>query len=289
MPVKQSVIAGAGWMILCTAFQAAASGLVRLLSSEIGVFQLLLFHGLIGTVLMTPYIIKLPSGTLRRARLHIGKYFLRGFFSFVGMAASFYAYSVMDIANVQALQFTTPLFTIFLASFLLAEYVGRRGWLACVFGFAGALIIVRPGFIEFNLGAISALLAAFSFAAANIVIRKLSLTEHAVLITLAANITIIPFSALFAAPQWVMPIWADLPLILLMGVCFMLAQICLALSIGSADARVVQSINFLRLPWAVFFGWLMFRELPDYWTYIGATVIFIAAYDVLLRERRKTK
>ncbi len=289
MAVRQSVMAGVVWMVLCTGFQAAASGMVRMLSSDIGVFQLLLFHGLIGSVLMTPYIARLPAGTMARARTHLGKYFMRGFLSFVGMAASFYAYSVMDIANVQALLFTTPLFTILLASLMLDEFVGVRGWIACLIGFLGALIIVRPGFIDLNLGAIGALAAALSFAAANIVIRRLSVTENPVLITLAANVTIVPFAAVIAIPEWVTPAWEDVPLILLMGVCFMLAQIFLALSIGAADARIVQSVNFLRLPWAVLFGWLMFRELPDLWTYIGAIVIFLAAYDVLMRERKKPR
>ncbi len=289
MEAKQSVMAGVAFMILCTGFQAAASGIVRLLSGDIGVFQLLLFHGLIGSTLMLPYIAKLPSGTIIRARIHLGKYFLRGFLSFIGMAASFYAYSIMDIANVQALLFTTPLFTILLASIMLKEFVGKRGWIACLIGFTGALIIVRPGFVELNLGAIGALAAALSFAAANIIIRKLSATENPVLITVAANVTIVPFAAVFAVPDWVNPPVSDLPLIFLMGVCFMLAQIFLTMSIGAADARVVQSVNFLRLPWAVLFGWIMFRELPDFWTYAGAVVIFIAAYDVLMRERRKSK
>ncbi|MGA0345886.1 MAG: DMT family transporter [Alphaproteobacteria bacterium] len=287
MESRQSVMAGIVFMVLCTGFQAAASGIVRLLSSDIGVFQLLLFHGLIGSTIMLPYIARLPRGTMARARNHLGKYFLRGLLSFIGMAASFYAYSILDIANVQALLFTTPLFTILLASIMLKEFVGKRGWIACLIGFMGALIIVRPGFIELNLGAIGALAAALSFAAANIIIRKLSATENAVLITVAANVTIVPFAAFFAVPDWVNPSVSDLPLIFLMGVCFMLAQIFLTMSIGAADARVVQSVNFLRLPWAVFFGWVMFRELPDFWTYAGAIVIFIAAYDVLIRERRK--
>jgi drug/metabolite transporter (DMT)-like permease len=289
MGVKQSVLAGVIWMVLCTGFQAAASGMVRLLSSDIGVFQLLLFHGLIGTTLMLPYIARLPSGTMERARGHLGKYFLRGFLSFIGMAASFYAYSVMDIANVQALLFTTPLFTIFLASLMLKEFVGGRGWIACFFGFLGALIIVRPGFIDLNIGSVGAVIAALSFAAANIVIRKLAVTENPVLITLAANVTIIPFAAVIAVPDWVWPSWDDVPLILLMGLCFMLAQIFLTMSIGAADARIVQSINFLRLPWAILFGWLMFAELPDFWTCIGAIVIFAAAYDVLMREKTDKK
>ena len=69
-----------------------------------------------------------------------------------------------------------------------------------------------------------------------------------------------------------------------MGVLFMGAQVCLTFSIREADARIVQSINFLRLPWAVIVGWVLFAELPDIWTWVGAVIIFSGAYDVIRRE-----
>ena len=74
-----------------------------------------------------------------------------------------------------------------------------------------------------------------------------------------------------------------------MGVLFMLAMVCLTFSIREADARIVQSINFLRLPWSVVVGWVLFTELPDLWTWVGAVIIFVGAYDVLRRETRGVK
>jgi len=62
------------------------------------------------------------------------------------------------------------------------------------------------------------------------------------------------------------------------------AMVCLSFSIREADARIVQTINFLRMPWSVLVGYLMFIELPDIWTWLGAIIIFIGAYDVLRRE-----
>jgi len=69
----------------------------------------------------------------------------------------------------------------------------------------------------------------------------------------------------------------------------MLAMVCLTFSIREADARIVQSINFLRLPWSVVVGWVLFTELPDLWTWVGAVIIFVGAYDVLRRETRGVK
>lgn len=273
-------------MVLCTGFQTCASGLVRKLSFDFGTFELLLFFSAISGLLLMPMTARLPKGSLAGVRTHVGLYSARGLLSFVGMWASFYAYSVLDIANVQSLLFTVPIFTIVLASLILGEYVGLRGWISCVVGFIGALIIVRPGYLPLNLGAMAALLSALAFAAANIVIRKLGRTESPVLITLASNLIIVPLAAIPAAMNWVTPTWEQVPWILAMGALFMAAQLCLTYSIRAADARIVQSFNFLRLPWAVLIGWAMFSELPDVWTWVGAIVIFLGAYDVLRREAR---
>ncbi|MDC0033138.1 DMT family transporter, partial [Alphaproteobacteria bacterium] len=273
---------------LCTGFQTCASGLVRKLSFDFGVYELLLFFSTISAFMLIPMAMKLPRGAMAGVRAHVGLYAWRGILSFVGMLTSFYAYSVLDIANVQSLLFTVPIFTILLASLILNEFVGLRGWISCAVGFAGALIIIRPGLVEFNPGMLAALISALSFAAANITIRKLGATESPVLITLASNAIIVPMTAIPAAFTWVTPDLHHVPWILGMGALFMLAQLTLTYSIREADARIVQSFNFLRLPWAVLIGWLLFSELPDLWTWIGAVVIFAGAYDVLRREARET-
>lgn len=282
--IQNAALRGILWMVLCTGFQSAASGLVRKLSFDFGVFELLLFFSAISGLLLLPMAMKLPRGTMAAARPFAGLFAMRGILSFIGMLASFYAYSVLDIANVQSLLFTIPIFTIMLASWLLGEYVGVRGWISCAVGFVGALIIIRPGFVAFNPGMVAALLSALAFATANIVIRKLGATQSPVLITLASNLIIVPLAAIPAAYNWVTPDWHHVPWILAMGILFMLAQLCLTYSIRAADARIVQSFNFMRLPWAVLIGWILFAELPDLWTWIGAVVIFVGAYDVLRRE-----
>lgn len=287
--IQSAALRGILWMVLCTGFQTCASGLVRKLSFDFGTFELLLFFSAISGLLLMPMAARLPRGSLVGVRVHAGLYSARGLLSFVGMWASFYAYSVLDIANVQSLLFTVPIFTIVLASLILGEFVGMRGWISCAVGFLGALIIVRPGYLPLNLGAMAALLSALAFAAANIIIRKLGKTESPVLITLASNLIIVPLAAIPAALNWVTPTWEQVPWILAMGALFMAAQLTLTYSIRAADARIVQSFNFLRLPWAVLIGWAMFSELPDVWTWVGAIVIFLGAYDVLRREARRPK
>ena len=287
--LSNAVVRGVLWMVLATGFQATASGFVRKLSSDFSVIELLLFFSSISALLLLPMTMKLSPGSFAGVKDRAGLYLLRGLLSFGGMYASFYAYSVLDIANVQALLFTVPLFTILLAGLLLGEFVGLRGWLSCVIGFIGALIIVRPGIIPMNPGALAAIASAFAFAAANIAIRKLGSTESPIMITMVSNLIVALLSIIPAALNWVTPSWEQVPFILIMGVLFMLAMVCLTFSFREADARIVQSINFLRLPWSVVVGWVLFTELPDLWTWVGAVIIFVGAYDVLRRETRRVK
>ena len=287
--LSNAIVRGVLWMVLATGFQATASGFVRKLSSDFSVIELLLFFSSISALLLLPMTMKLSPGSFAGVKDRAGLYLLRGLLSFGGMYASFYAYSVLDIANVQALLFTVPLFTILLAGLLLGEFVGLRGWLSCVIGFIGALIIVRPGIIPMNPGALAAIASAFAFAAANIAIRKLGSTESPIMITMVSNLIVALLSIIPAALNWVTPSWEQVPFILIMGVLFMLAMVCLTFSIREADARIVQSINFLRLPWSVVVGWVLFTELPDLWTWVGAVIIFVGAYDVLRRETRRVK
>ena len=287
--LSNAVVRGVLWMVLATGFQATASGFVRKLSSDFSVIELLLFFSSISALLLLPMTMKLSPGSFAGVKDRAGLYLLRGLLSFGGMYASFYAYSVLDIANVQALLFTVPLFTILLAGLLLGEFVGLRGWLSCVIGFIGALIIVRPGIIPMNPGALAAIASAFAFAAANIAIRKLGSTESPIMITMVSNLIVALLSIIPAALNWVTPSWEQGPFILIMGVLFMLAMVCLTFSIREADARIVQSINFLRLPWSVVVGWVLFTELPDLWTWVGAVIIFVGAYDVVRRETRGVK
>ncbi len=277
---------GIFWMALATGSQSGASGMVRKLSEGFGTFQLLFFYAVIGICVMTPIVLRLPAGSVGRALKKPGLYLGRALLSYLGMLLSFYAYAKINIADAQSLLFTIPVFTVLMASLFLREYVGARGWIAVAIGFVGALVIIRPGMVPLNLGSIAALAAAFAFASANMFIRRLSATESPFLITLAANLVTAPLSLIPALLDWRTPDISSVPWILAMGLLFAAAQLTLTYSIRAADARIVQAFNFLRLPWAVLFAWLLFSELPDLWTWVGAAVIFAAGFLAVGRNSR---
>jgi drug/metabolite transporter (DMT)-like permease len=276
-------IRGALWMAAASMMIAMAAITIRHLSENFSAFQLVFFRSLIGTALLTPWLIQMGRrGTLRTRRLPM--YALRTALSYSGMVCAFYGLAHMPIGDVYALLFLVPLITIALAVLILKEQAGAHTWFACAAGFAGAIIILRPGIVEFSLAAGAVLYTAVTYGTVNICIKSLTRTDTPVHITIYGNLIALPVSLIPALFVWVRPTWEDVPWIVAMGLCHLLAGLFHARSVNAADARVIQPFNFLRLPASVLLAYLFFAELPSNWTWVGAALIFASSYYVLYRE-----
>lgn len=269
-------------MVVSGLLYAAGAAAVRYLGDRYPTVELVFIRTTIGLCLLVGPVLRLGPSILktRRPTGHA----LRSLFGFVGMTASFYSYVQMPLVEAYALQFTLPLFTILLASLILEERAEWQAWVACAVGFAGVLIILRPGMIAVSLGALAAISAAFCFAGSNISIRILSRNDPIITITFYANLFMMIFAAVPTAIYWTTPSWSDAPWLLAIGILSTGGQIALGHAIAAAHARVIQPFDFLRLPFAAAFGFALFSEFPDLWTCVGAIVIFIAASWVARRE-----
>ena len=152
-------------------------------------------------------------------------------------------------------------------------------------GFAGAVVIVRPGLIEVGLGTLAAVGAALLFASVNNTVRVLSRTESAMTIVAYGNLILIPLSLVPAIPEWITPGWDDLPWLCCVGVTATVAQFAITRAVATAEARIIQPLDFVRLPFAAGIAWVVFGEGSDIWTWVGAAIIFAAASYVLRMER----
>ena len=279
----QSAVRGALWMAAASVTVALSAACVRELSSTYSVFQLVFLRSLVGTVLLLPWSLRMAwRGTLRTRRLPL--HLLRMSLSYAGMVCAFYGIANMPIGDVYALLFMVPLITIVLAVFILGERAGTHTWLACGTGFAGALVILRPGIIELGIAAGAVLFTALAYAATNICIKALSRTDSPVQITIYGNMLALPISLIPTLFVWLTPSWTDAIWILSLGALQVLSGLFHARSVNAADARIVQPFNFLRLPCSVVVAYLMFAELPSPWTWLGAGMIFASSYYVLVRE-----
>lgn len=270
---------GISWMLAACLLSALTGGLVRQLSGAISSMELVFFRNVITLLMLMPWLLYKGVGSMRTSRLAL--YSLRTVFAYLAMLLSFFAFGNLPIADVFSLQLTIPLFTIVLAVMVLGQHADVRTWIACAVGLGGALLIVRPGFIELSLAAVAALASAMLSGGSNTAIKLLSRTESAGMITVYANLLMLPLSLVPALFFWVTPGWDQIPFIVGIGLASGITGYCFTRAVAAADARVVQPFQFSRILFATAIGFLMFAELPGIWTWAGAIIIFASSSYIL--------
>lgn len=282
--LRAPAVRGAAWMMVAGLSYAVTGALVRIVAADYPVFEIVFLRCVIALIVLTPMIRRLGLAALKTEQLSM--HALRAVVGYIGILCWFYGVNLIPLADYYALQFTMPLFTIAGAALLLREAVGRKAWIAVAVGFLGALVILRPGLSAVSAGGLAALGAAVMFASANICIRVMSRKDHARVIVVYSNLLVLPLALVPALFDWVTPAWQDVPGIIGIGVFGTLAQFGITRAVGIAEARIVQPFDFARLSFAAVIGWLLFHEAVDGFTWLGAVIIFCAAYYVLRQETR---
>ena len=279
---KQAPLHGVLWMVLAAFFFAVSVGLVRHISEHIDAFEQTFWRQLTGLLILLPFVWRNGLSGLRTRQLKTN--LLRNIVGYAGISLSFYSVTLIPLADSLALQFTLPLFTIIFAMLILAERVGVHRLTATATGFLGALVILRPGLIEVDFGAIVALAAAAFLALSDTLVRRLSRTETTLMIVFYGYALQTPIALAVALPNWVTPAAADWPWLIALGVCSFIAQWGLSRAFVLAEASLVSPILFLRLPIVSAIGYVFFAQVPDVWTWVGASIIFASAYYAARRE-----
>lgn len=277
---------GALWMIAAAAALTAMAGCIRFLPGY-SVLLMIFLRNLINLGLMAPSIARKGMAVVRTEKP--GLHALRNAFLYGGNAAWFYGVTLIALADVASLQFTSPLFTAVIAAVFLGERFGGHRLVAIAVGFAGALIIIRPGIIPLNLGTLMILLASLLYSCAHVVTKRLSDTESGSTVVFYMSVTILVYSAIPAFFVWKTPAVADLPAIVGLGLTGYATHYCITRSMALADASFVIPFDFMRLPFSAALGWVVFRETLDIWTGVGALTIFAAGYYSTVREARAAR
>lgn len=275
------------WMVAATSLLGTMNVIVRHVSFELHPFEIAFFRNLFGVLFFLPWFVQVGPSSFRTRRL--GLHSVRAATLMVSMVCWFSALALMPIAEATALNFTTPLFATVGAALFLREAVGWRRWVATAVGFAGALVILRPGAAALSWPALLALGAAAFGAPTMLMVKPLARTDSAATIVFYMNFLTTPFSLPPALVVWVMPspeAWAGLVGI---GVLATLGQVYLIRAFAVADASAVLPFDFARLPMVAVLGYLFYDERPDAWTWIGGAVIFAATLYTARREVRAGK
>lgn len=258
---------------------------VRLLSAELHPFEIAFFRNLFGLLVVVPFFLRDGRAVLRSEQLpwHL----LRGALQVFGMLMFFTALGMTPLAQVSALSFTAPLFATVGAIIVLGERLRLRRLVALVLGFAGALVILRPGVVPVDLGSLLVLGSSLAWAFALLVIKHVSRTESSVTLTAYMGLILTPLSLVPALFVWRWPGPEALVWLVVLGTVGGSSQLAMAEAFRGADASAVLPFDFTRLLWASLLGFLVFEEVPGLHTWIGGAIIFASTTYIAYREARE--
>jgi drug/metabolite transporter (DMT)-like permease len=275
---------GVIYMALAAVAFTAMHALIRVVTTEIHPFEAAFFRVFFGLFVLAPVIMQVGFSSLKTKRW--GLFGLRGILNAIAMLCFFVGMSQTELALATALGFTAPLFATVLAIFFLGEVVRIRRWTAIIIGFVGALIILRPGFVDLSFGPMLIVTSAAVWSVALMVIKVLTRTESSVTITTYASIYLSPVILIIAIPYWTWPSWEMYFWLFLMAALGTFAQTALNQALKLADASVVLPVDFTKLIWATLLGFAMFDEIPDVYTWGGGLLIFLSTTYIGVRESR---
>ncbi len=236
-----------------------------------------------GALFLLPLIFRQGlANSLRTDR--IGLHVFRGALHTSGMFLWFVGLPLATLASVTALGFTGPIFITIGAAMFLGEDVRLRRWMAVLVGFAGAMIIIRPGAGDIGIGALCILLSTPIYSISNLISKALARTDSANTIVIWQNGIITLCALPFALWFWETPAWTDLLWFVAAGLCGTLGHLSQQNGYQLADITLLQPIGFLTLLWNALLGFCLFSQQPDLWTFVGAGVIFASAMYISHRE-----
>jgi drug/metabolite transporter (DMT)-like permease len=274
---------------ICWAVGAALSfSFMGLLAKDLGQrynpIQVAFFRSSFGLIPLLPIFLSSGFGALRTARPL--QHLFRGLVGVVGMFLGFYAVARLPLATSTSISFTTPLYMIFMAVLFLGETVRWRRWTATLIGFAGVLVIVRPFDGAVSTPEILALTSAFISSIAITLVKKLSGTEPSVTIVFYLSLIATLCSAIPSYFVWQTPTGMDLFLFLLTGLAGGTGQILITQAYFEGEATIVAPVDYLRLLFAILFGYFVFGEVPTRFTLIGSAIIIGSTLYIAHRERQ---
>ncbi|MEQ9693347.1 DMT family transporter [Shimia sp. SDUM112013] len=281
------VVKAALWMsgaILSFSSMAVAG---RAVSFELDTFEIMMYRSFVGVIIVL--IVASLAGTLNQVtRRSLGIHAARNMAHFAGQNLWFYSLTLIPLAQVFALEFTSPLWVLVLSPLVLGERLTPMRLLAAVMGFVGILIVARPGFGTFNIGLVTAALSAIGFAFSIMLTKRLTRTETITCILFYLTTMQAVLGILFAGWDFdiALPSAASVPWLILIGCAGLLAHFCLTTALSIAPATVVVPFDFIRLPAIAIVGLVVYNEPLDIFVLIGAIVIFAGNYLNILNETR---
>ena len=271
--------------LLFAVLDTSAKWLVQTLPVLQVVWLRFVFHTILTTAIfmpsMGPDLFKIKNPSLQ---------FLRGLMLALMTGLNFYALQFLQLAEVSAVQFSVPILIALISAWLLHEKLDAKRWLAICVGFAGVLIIIRPGSHGFHPAIFLSIINAFLYAAFNLMTRRLAGSDHPISTQLVSAAVPSLLLAPMALWQWQMPSdWFTWSLIVLTGLAGGLGHTATALAHRYATAAVLGPFLYQQIIYMTLGGWLVFGQIPDSAVVIGACIVVMSGLYLLWHEFKLQK
>jgi drug/metabolite transporter (DMT)-like permease len=260
------------------------ASIVKQLGNTLPAFQILFVRSLAGLIVILPLIGRLGFTILKSNRP--GLHLMRGTVGFLGNVCFFFALINLTIGDTVTIQFSRPLIMVVLAAIFLGEAIGARRAVATVIGFGGVLIITRPFGEGFDPWVFSAVGGALFGSLVVVCVKLLSRTETTPVIMFYYALYTTLFSLIPALFVWQEPTLEEWALLLLTGVLSIVGQSMFTHGVGLGETSFVMPFDYLRIVYSFLLGFVLFAEVPGYWSLTGAAVIVGASIYLLRLERR---
>jgi len=287
--LNQNILRGILYMCAASALFPVMNAMVKHLSAEVPTVQIIwarnLSHLIFVILIFGPRFGRRLYQTQR-----LKSQILRSCLLLTSTALYFTAVSFIPLAEAAAISFVSPFMVALIAAFILREKVGLGHWIAIAAGFLGAMIIIRPGSGDLPWQALLALGSSACYATYQVLTRGVAGEDspetsvfYAALVGSVAMSLVVPFDFVMPKSWWVV---GEL---MALGVFGGLGHYCVARAMMWGPAQVISPFQYLQLLVASILGYLMFADVPNMWTWVGAVIIVASGVSIAMRARREER
>ncbi len=307
MITTNSNLKGIGFLLLAMLIGSLQAVAVKWIGGNYSVLEIVTFRSLVALPI-TILFFRLEGGKGLPTTSNLKLQVVRGIFLFLSYTSFMMGLAALPLADVEAIRFSGPMMITILSVFMLSEKVELKRWLALIVGFAGILLIVKPGSTNFNEGSLFVLISVLFYALTVILTRKMNATDSSATMAyfsswvyliaafifspLAAAVGEIPNahpSVAFLFHAWTMPTPLDLFIMSGLGLVWALWAYFMTRAYSTAQASVIAPFEYASLPISIMWGFLFWREVPTLLTLAGAALTLASGMYLLVQDQKQKK
>ena len=274
-------------IIISIIFGTLMGTFIKLAQEELNVFTTGFLRFFFGFLIITPYILKTKFKVFNTKNLKI--HIVRSALNLPAMLLGFAALAMLPLEKMTAIHFIVPIIVTILAVIFLKEKIYLYRSIALVMGFLGMLIILRPGIIDISIGIYMSLISSLIWSVVIILTKKVSKDDSAITILSHQYVYMSLFSFPLVIYFWEQPSLNTIIFILCAAMSGTVLHIALNHAYKLVDVTMTQPYSFLGLIVSSIIGYFVFSDKPDFYTWLGASVIFCGVLLISYRELHLNK